>query len=447
MKKFRVNRNFFIFSLLIFSLILVSCEDFFHITGNIINESNAYVDTEPVRIYIGGNFNYTMGASDREALVVTDGYGNFDYDFFNESQGGVYTDGSASKGIRSIELINDKIYIAGDFEGYRFDNVSPRDDNYQMMQRYSSDGSLDTLFTPLPAVSVTNANVYSLKPMNDNTIIIGGSFSGGINSYLARINNDGSENPTVPLITTGTEVRSLYSDPDNNFLVIGGLFTNITPYAAQNLAVAAVASSYLVLDPLDAATVLQAPVNSGISDIDISLGGDLYLGGDNAGQGLIAKYEYNEGLSQFVFNADFENQFYNIELFRTDNTPPSPFNSVNVVKADLYGNVLVGGNFNDLQDFIGNKHNNIVRLLPSGMIDPSFRLDIDGPVYDIEIQQNGKILVAGAFSMVNNNGIDRGIVRVETYGDIDWEFNTSLFPEAFGALGPIYTIAVQEQTE
>jgi uncharacterized delta-60 repeat protein len=100
------------------------------------------------------------------------------------------------------------------------------------------------------------------------------------------------------------------------------------------------------------------------------------------------------------------------------------------------GKILVGGTFTSCN---GHPALNLVRLTPNGGIDSSFHSPISCSswVRDIEIQADGKILVAGDFDNYDSLPIGR-IVRLHSNGDIDTSFRAGMYFDQ-----PIYSIALQ----
>lgn len=88
------------------------------------------------------------------------------------------------------------------------------------------------------------------------------------------------------------------------------------------------------------------------------------------------------------------------------------------------GKIIVVGNFNS---YNGNPVSNILRLNTNGSYDATFNqgtgLSSDG--YSVEIQTDGKIVVAGTFITYNGNAAV-GIVRINTNGSYDATFNSTL---------------------
>lgn len=94
------------------------------------------------------------------------------------------------------------------------------------------------------------------------------------------------------------------------------------------------------------------------------------------------------------------------------------------------GKIIVCGNFSS---FDGVAANDVIRLLPNGIVDPSFNLGV-GATYNgsasgqlvrsIEIQSDGKILLGGQFNAYDGVSRQR-IVRLLPSGLVDLTFNTS----------------------
>lgn len=98
------------------------------------------------------------------------------------------------------------------------------------------------------------------------------------------------------------------------------------------------------------------------------------------------------------------------------------------------GRVLVGGNFGVVSS-VSRPH--LARFLPDGRFDASFDAVLDNQVRDFVVQRDGKILVAGYFTAARGKGRQR-IARLYADGSLDDAF----VPWA-GANGVIHTLAVQ----
>ncbi|MCB0408933.1 MAG: T9SS type A sorting domain-containing protein [Flavobacteriales bacterium] len=99
--------------------------------------------------------------------------------------------------------------------------------------------------------------------------------------------------------------------------------------------------------------------------------------------------------------------------------------NVYIIKIQNDGKILVGGGFTTVN---GISKIGLVRLNDNGSIDSTFNIGT-GPnslVYDISIQNNNKLIVAGKFSSFN--GVQKiNIIRLYINGSIDSSFNSNLY--------------------
>lgn len=106
------------------------------------------------------------------------------------------------------------------------------------------------------------------------------------------------------------------------------------------------------------------------------------------------------------------------------------------------GRVLIAGAFTTIQPngapaAIARK--NIARVLPDGSNDPSFSAETDGQISAMALQPDGRIVIVGRFTTVN--GVARNhAARLETDGTLDPSFD----PNTGGSLTPeVYTVMLQ----
>jgi uncharacterized delta-60 repeat protein len=100
------------------------------------------------------------------------------------------------------------------------------------------------------------------------------------------------------------------------------------------------------------------------------------------------------------------------------------------------GKIIVGGDFNQ---YDGIPANRIVRINTDGSIDNTFvnGNGFNGIVYDVKIQDDGKIIVGGDFEEYDTNSY-RKIIRLNTDGSID-----TTFIVGSGFNSTVFTIQVQ----
>jgi uncharacterized delta-60 repeat protein len=86
------------------------------------------------------------------------------------------------------------------------------------------------------------------------------------------------------------------------------------------------------------------------------------------------------------------------------------------------GKVLIGGPFTTVN---GQSRNHIARLNMDGSLDTSFLNGLSGTDYDVTgilLQQDGKIVIGGYFTIVNGEFVS-GIARLNSDGNLDTNFN------------------------
>ncbi len=111
-------------------------------------------------------------------------------------------------------------------------------------------------------------------------------------------------------------------------------------------------------------------------------------------------------------------------------------NNVNSIVIQNDGKIIIGGEYTTYK---GTTYNRIVRLNQDGSIDASFSIGtaFNNIVYALELQNDGKILVGGNFTLFSGTSINR-IARLNTNGSIDAAFNVG-----GGANGVVSAISCQ----
>ena len=108
-------------------------------------------------------------------------------------------------------------------------------------------------------------------------------------------------------------------------------------------------------------------------------------------------------------------------LFNTGSAFGEYSSSIHSLAAQADGKLVVGGSFSS---FNGAAASNLLRLNVDGSLDSSFRAtsEPDGPVRDVEIGPDGKMMVVGDFLHVG--GVHReGVVRLLPDGEVDLRFS------------------------
>jgi uncharacterized delta-60 repeat protein len=94
----------------------------------------------------------------------------------------------------------------------------------------------------------------------------------------------------------------------------------------------------------------------------------------------------------------------------------------NRIEVQTDGKILVAGDFNNYR---GTPSSFLIRLNSTGTIDTTFSTSLTNSVYSIVPLSNGKILIGGIFSAFN--GVSRpGVARLNSDGSLDSSFNASM---------------------
>ena len=115
-------------------------------------------------------------------------------------------------------MTNGKVLVGGGFTS--MDNINRRG-----MARLNVDGSLDTMFDPGAGVA---GSVLAMALQADGKVIIAGDFT-SVNNVerhnIARLNDDGSLDPSFDVQTGPNEVVYAVAVQSNGKVLIGGAFT------------------------------------------------------------------------------------------------------------------------------------------------------------------------------------------------------------------------------
>ncbi len=246
--------------------------------------------------------------------------------------------------------------------------------------------------------------VDALVVQADRRILVGGEFTtigGCSNSFLARLNSDGSVDPSFnPSGQTDGTVQCLLQQPDRKVLV-GGAFGRLLGETQRALA------RLLEDGSVDASFDASAALSTNTTVYSLAQQDD--------GRLLVGYYSWIDDVSRIV-------------RVNTNGTPDPTFVCTNqfdgyiltyLLQSD--DTVLCGGNFAGL-----------FRLKPDGRLDDAFEAGLDrSPVFSLVRQPNGQILVGG---LLNRTGASNGVPLLRLNTDLQWD--DGFKPDAFGATGP-----------
>ncbi len=279
------------------------------------------------------------------------------------------------------------------------------------------DGSLDLSFNPDSGFD--NA-VTSIAIQPDGKVIAVGHFSeynGVVRQGIARLNTDGSLDLTfdpgsgfVDGGNGGILVESVVLQPDGK-IVVGGAFTEFNGIGLNSIARL---NSDGSIDP-------TFQIGNGIDGIDGFAGTvraiAIQADGNIIAAGYFDGYDVEERHSIVRINefGSIDNTFY-------PNPNPLYLGQIYTLALQSDGKIIVGGWFSNFEESLSES---LVRLNPDGSLDGNFQSGTGVNAYgveDIEIQPDGKILIAGQFEEVDGQQ-HFTVARLHPNGSVDNSFS------------------------
>jgi uncharacterized delta-60 repeat protein len=285
--------------------------------------------------------------------------------------------------VSSVALQSDgKVLIGGQFT--TVNGVSPT-----LVARLNADGSVDSGFQS--GLSGVNGYVRSVAVQSDGKVVIGGGFSnvnGVGRTMITRLNVDGTLDGSFQNGLPGVsgDVVSLALQPDGKVL-IGGDFVSVNG-VSRNRVARLNADGTLDNDFLNG---LSGP-NSNVLSVTVQSDGKIIIGGDFT----IVNGVRRNRIARLNADGTLNNAFQNTELF------PSTSSRVYSVAVQSDSKVLIGGDFTNVNNVARHR---IARLNADGSLDADFQnglSGINGSVYSIALETNGKVLIGGWFTTVND---------------------------------------------
>lgn len=420
------------------------------------------------------SFQTQIGATTRATIIRLNADGTPDF--------------TLNVGAITTGLINDlvvqadgKILLAGSFTQIGNQTVN-------RLVRLNSDGSFDAAFRALN--TGTDGPVRALSLQTDGKILVAGDFNsitGRTAPTIARLNADGSFDGSFNAQSPSSSLAvGIALQPDGNVLVLAGTAAGITGGAGANrrlvrlLPTGALDASFTggqssvlgfatrsyqpvqalpngsILVSTTGRTSTQTPVSqlvrinsAGVVDASFQFSAAELTPNRTppayqalaTGQVLVASepIRYSNGPIQRLA----------VVLLAPSGTLDGSFRPlleqpgiVHALARQTDGNILVGGNFSS---FNGTVANNIARVLPSGLLDVTYtqQAQANGNVYDLALQPNGLLLVAGEFDAIGG-GNRTGLSRLLTNGQADVGFSASLaLTSSVAAIPAVRKIALQ----
>ncbi len=247
------------------------------------------------------------------------------------------------------------------------------------------------------------------KSLSDGKILIGGYFwyySGLTCENILKLNNDGTPDINFKRGFTNIKYKNIdtFDTQSDGSIIIGGNFTTYSGITANYI-------KGLTADgSLNSGFTNGDGFNNTVFTIKTQNDDKVLVGGAfTTYSGITTNYMTrlnNDGTqdSEFLTGVTFNGWIYAIAIQSDDK-------------------ILVGGTFTS---FLGLTSGRVLRLNTDGTKDTSFdvkSVNINGTIYDIDIQTDGKIIVVGDFT--NGISVTSRIARFNTGGTFDTTFDTS----------------------
>lgn len=283
----------------------------------------------------------------------------------------------------------------------------------------AQDGSLDTSFDPN---IILNSTVNASAIQDDGKIILGGHFesiSSSGKNRIVRLNLDGTVDNSFNIGDGFNNIVRAISIQEDGKILVGGEFSS---YNGSNI--------YRIAR-LNINGTLDTSFNPGILDgaihcILILENGKIVIGGNFS--------EVNASIVNHIARLNTDGSID--QTFNSGSGFDTNTNNVMSFSIQTDGKIIVGGNFSS---YNGSNVNRIARLNSDGSLDPSFisGAGFNSVVRTTFIQNDGKVLVGGAFSFFDNFRNEK-IIRLNINGSIDNTFNVG---EGFDK--DVWTISIQ----
>jgi len=314
-------------------------------------------------------------------------------------------------------------------------------------------GDVDLSFEPGSGV---NGPVNAIVVQTDGKVLIGGQFTtvkGLVRTNIARLNADGSGDPTFSAGAAPNAVYALALQPDGKVLVgqdsdanygITRLNADGSYDANFNSNAYAVITSTVPFDPFRVTALVAQPngkvLYAGETLLRFNSDGTLDTNFNSAAIGYVysmARQPDGKLIVGGYFYTDYVGGTpigYGLARLNTDGSLDNTFDTAAgqdglflsiVVQPD--GKVLVGG------QFIGTNNACIARLNGNGTVDSAFAEPVGGTnqVTAIGLQADGKVIIGGHFVSIHGHS-RTNLARLNPEGSLDSSFNSNIGPDFVG---------------
>ena len=343
------------------------------------------------KVLLGGSFSSVSGQT-RNRIARLNADGSLDAGFQSSMTG-------ANGDVRAVAVQPDgKVLIGGAF-------TTVNGTNRTSIARLNGDGSLDLTFNP--GSGATNGAVYAVA-VRAGKVLIGGSFrkvNGVTRNGMAQLNADGSLDGNFQLNLLGAgasgSVYAIAVQADGKVLV-GGDFTNF-----NNTARYRIARLNAFDGTLDSFQNSMAGADAEVHSVVVQPDGKVLVGGyftrvNGTTNCAVARLSPADGSLDSTFIPDPSSLF------------AYPYSQVEGIALQTDGTVLLGGWFYWPPPYSSWRGGfGILNSDGSFIVYPVSR-PVDGTVYSLAAQPDGKVLLGGDFTLVSGTVSRNRIARLGT---------------------------------
>jgi len=329
---------------------------------------------------------------------------------------------------------------------------------------FGAPGDLDTSF--LPTFTGGTVSVTTAVPQENDDVLVAGVFAtatgkngSGTRWAAARFTDDGNLVPNYNPDLNGL-VQSIYTEMGGSSFYTGAF--GYAKYGSTN-------KERLRIAKFDKGSALETfnPVNTAPIVYSIREQSGLYVIGTSAGLSRLTSTGtkdagFVESTLGSVWNAQvlgdlriLINGEYPLESSAVDRlyldrqtvtgakdtsfNNPTLNGAVHCTTVLPNGNILVGGQFTQAVQTVGSTSTPydrpfLMRISSSGIYDTNFTPSINGPVYCMAVQADGKILIGGGFTNVGG-AARKGIARLNANGTVDSTFDAKITSGSYAVQG------------
>lgn len=298
----------------------------------------------------------------------------------------------------AVQPGDDKIIAAGWFTAY--DNTVANS-----IVRLNANGTLDNSFNSGTGFEGGTPKVLQIQ--DDGKILVAGyiqSYNNVSVGPLIRINSDGSLDNTFQS-TCNDQINTLSVQSDGK-IIVGGWFTEFNGTPVNRIV--RLNTNGTIDNTFNAGTGAEGDEAQVLASA-IQSDGKIIIGG------IFSTYNGTSIRNFARLNSDGS-------IDQSFNTGTGPEYAVRAMQIQSDNKIVIGGTFYSYNGFSSPR---IVRVNADGTVDATFDQTgngLNGEVYDIAIQSDGKIIPTGYFTAYN--GIDVGrIVRLNSNGTLDHNFD------------------------